>query len=55
LGQGLGFAVADEDQPRINQSQIHIDFMIGSSEVAVTGVSRAGAEIPLLRDGTWQI
>lgn len=55
LGQGLGFAVADEDHPRINQSQIHIDFMIGSSEVAVTGVSRAGAEIPLLRDGNWQI
>ncbi len=55
LGQGLGFAVEDEDRQAINQSQIHIDFMIGSSQVAVTGVSRDGAEIPLLLDGAWQI
>jgi aminopeptidase len=55
LGQGLGFAVQDEDRGRINQSQIHIDFMIGGNQVAVTGVPREGAEIPLLRDGNWQI
>jgi aminopeptidase len=55
LGQGLGLAVQGEDVQRINQSQIHIDFMIGSDQVAVTGVSRDGAEIPLLRDGAWQI
>jgi aminopeptidase len=55
LGQGLGFAVQDEDRGRINQSQIHIDFMIGGNHVAVTGVPREGAEIPLLRDGNWQI
>jgi aminopeptidase len=55
LGQGLGFGVTEEDRPRINQSQIHIDFMIGGNQVAVTGVGRDGAEIPLLRDGNWQI
>jgi aminopeptidase len=55
LGQGLGFAVEGADRERMNESQIHIDFMIGSSEVSVTGVTRDGAEIPLLRDGTWQI
>ncbi|MDQ6606923.1 MAG: aminopeptidase [Actinomycetota bacterium] len=55
LGQGLGFAVQDEDRQRMNQSQIHIDFMIGGHQVAVTGVPRDGAEIPLLRDGDWQI
>ena len=32
-----------------------MDFMVGSNEVAVTGVRRDGAEIPLLRDGAWQI
>jgi hypothetical protein len=29
--------------------------MIGSNEVAVTGIDRGGAEVPLLRGGAWQI
>ena len=36
-------------------AEIHIDFMIGSDEVTVTGVTRAGDEIPLLAGGAWQI
>ena len=43
------------DLPRINESEIHIDFMIGSDEVAVSGVTRGGDEIPLLVGGDWQI
>jgi aminopeptidase len=37
----------------INQSTIHTDFMIGSREVAVSGVTREGAEVPILEDGDW--
>jgi aminopeptidase len=56
LGQGLSFAVADEqDRARINNSEIHIDFMIGGDDVAVTGATRDGRELPLLRGGDWQI
>jgi aminopeptidase len=56
LGEGFQFAVDGEsDQARINHSQIHIDFMIGSDDVAVTGIGRDGAEVPLLRGGSWQI
>ncbi len=56
LGEGLDFTVLDSaDLERINRSEIHIDFMIGSNEVAVTGVEPGGAEVPLLRDGSWQI
>jgi aminopeptidase len=56
LGQGLDFAVEGElDLGRVNGSEIHIDFMIGSTEVSVTGVSADGAEVPLLRGGAWQI
>jgi aminopeptidase len=56
LGQGFAFAVEGEaDQARINHSEIHIDFMIGSDEVVVTGIGRDGAEVPLLRGGSWQI
>ncbi len=56
LGEGLDFAVGDSaDQARVNRSELHIDFMIGSSEVAVTGITRDGAKVPLLRDGAWQV
>jgi aminopeptidase len=56
LGQGLAFALDDEQSvAAMNHCDIHTDFMIGSDEVAVTGVRRDGGEVPLLRGGTWQI
>jgi aminopeptidase len=52
LGQGLDFGIDDEqDRRRVNCSAIHVDFMIGGDEVAVTGIDRNGREIPLLRGG----
>ena len=53
LGQALDFGVDDTaDRERINRSEIHIDFMIGGDEVAVTGVRpRTATEVPLLRGG----
>jgi aminopeptidase len=55
LGEGLDFTVGDEDHARVNRSELHIDFMIGSNEVAVTGIERGGGEVPLLRGGAWQL
>jgi aminopeptidase len=56
LGQGFAFAVEGQaDTERINRSEIHIDFMIGGNDVDVTGVRRDGSEVPLLRDGAWQL
>ncbi len=42
LGQGFPFVVGDEDRARVNESAIHLDFMIGSPEVSVTGIDRDG-------------
>jgi aminopeptidase len=56
LGDAYASPIADPaDLPRINESAVHIDFMIGSDEVDVTGVTKAGAEVPILRGGVWQI
>jgi aminopeptidase len=55
LGGGYQAGVeSDEDRARVNTSAIHIDFMIGSDEIAVTGIDGDGAEVALLRDGRWQ-
>ena len=43
------------DKERVNQSQIHIDFMIGSRALDVDGITHNGDAAPVLRDGAWQI
>ena len=55
FGSAYSFTIDEADQARANTSAIHIDFMIGSNDVAVTGIMRSGDEIPLLRGGDWQI
>jgi aminopeptidase len=56
LGHGYLQGVSSEDEhPRINTSKIHTDFMIGGGEVSVTGTLADGREVPLLRDGSWQL
>jgi aminopeptidase len=56
LGDAYSAPVGDPaDAARINESQIHIDFMIGSDEVTVTGRTKSGEDVALLRGGSWQI
>ena len=56
LGNAYTFPLTDDaDRAKANVSAIHCDFMIGSSEVDVDGVTRDGERVPLLRGGDWQI
>ena len=55
LGSAYEFTAGEQDHPRLNRSQIHIDFMIGSPEVDVTGLTADGERVPVLRGGAWQI
>jgi aminopeptidase len=55
LGQAYRGAVDESEWDKINDSQIHIDFMIGSPEVDVAGIAADGTETPILAGGDWQI
>jgi aminopeptidase len=55
LGQGFPFLLPEDQRGRANESQIHIDFMIGSPEMTVTGITRDGERVPVLVRGKWQI
>lgn len=55
LGSAYAMCVGDEDKDAINESIIHIDFMIGSPEVDVFGVTASGDEVPVLIGGAWQV
>ena len=37
----------------VNDSIIHVDFMIGSDDLDITGICEDGTEIPVFRNGTW--
>jgi aminopeptidase len=56
LGNAYTFPVEDEaDRARVNVSALHIDFMIGSNQVDVDGLTREGDRVPVLRGGSWQV
>jgi len=40
---------------RVNDSGIHVDVMIGSDEMEVTGYTAAGEAVPIVRDGLFQL
>lgn len=56
LGSAYAECLEDEaDRKRMNESQIHIDFMIGADDVSVTGVTDTGERVPVLVGGDWRL
>jgi aminopeptidase len=55
LGGAYESGAGEEERQRVNRSSIHLDFMVGSAEVDVTGVMRDGERVPVLRDSAWQL
>jgi aminopeptidase len=54
FGSGFPFLVEDaEEAARVNESATHVDFMIGSPELEVDGVTADGERVPILRGGDW--
>jgi len=61
LGRGFDNCVADyakysQEELRklgVNDSMIHVDFMIGGAELDITGVTADGKKIPVFRGGAW--
>ena len=39
----------------INDSMIHVDFMIGTRDLSIIGVDEKGKQVQLFKDGTWAI
>jgi aminopeptidase len=56
LGGGYEHPVDDPaDRDRVNESVVHVDFMIGSLELDVDGLTHDGRAVPVLRNGVWQV
>lgn len=61
LGRGYSNCVLDYDkytaeelrEMGVNDSSIHVDFMIGSDDLKVVGICEDGSEFEIFRDGNW--
>ncbi len=50
---GLEFTKEELADKGINDSLTHVDFMIGTDDLSITGISAEGKEYPIFVDGTW--
>jgi aminopeptidase len=55
LGDAYQTSVEEADRPHVNRSEVHLDFMIGGPDVDVTGITRDGERVAVLRDGSWRV
>ncbi|MBQ3009888.1 MAG: aminopeptidase [Oscillospiraceae bacterium] len=61
LGMGFDMCVKDFDkysreelqEMGVNDSVIHVDFMIGTEDMDITGITADGEEVAIFRNGTW--
>lgn len=55
IKDGAKLSKEEKDKVGMNDSMTHVDFMVGSSDVTVTGIKKDGSKVVLLKDGNWQI
>src|SRR3954462_11911344 len=55
LGHAYQMCVDESEVDQVNDSTIHVDFMIGSPEVSVHGIDASGQSTPVLVGGAWQV
>ena len=61
LGHGFTNTLKDYDkytlkecyEKGINDSMIHVDFMIGTEDLSITAITRDGKRVPIFKNGNW--
>ena len=61
LGRGFGnclkdyekYSLEEQHAMGINDSMIHVDFMIGAEDLDITGITSSGERIAIFRKGAW--
>ena len=49
------YSVEECEKLGINSSMIHVDFMIGSKDMCITGITKDGERVAIFKDGNWAI
>ena len=49
------YSLEDCKKIGVNDSMIHVDFMIGSKDMSIVGVTKDGKRVQIFKDGNWAI
>ncbi len=63
IGRGFGanligyenMSLEEQKEKGINDSLIHVDFMIGSADMSIVGYKKDGTAVQIFKDGNWAI
>jgi aminopeptidase len=53
IKDGFGLSNEDKEKLDINHSLTHVDFMVGSSELNITGIKKDGTKVAVFVKGNW--
>ena len=53
LPGGDDLTVEEAKEKGINDSIIHVDFMVGADDLSIDGIRPDGTSVPVFRNGTW--
>ena len=53
LPDGDSLTTVEAQARGINDSIIHVDFMVGSDDLSIDGIRADGSSAPIFRNGTW--
>lgn len=53
LPDGDSLTTAEAQARGVNDSIIHVDFMVGSDDLSIDGIRPDGSSVPIFRNGTW--
>lgn len=53
LAGGAEMTKEETEQAGLNDSMIHVDFMVGSPDLSITGIKADGSKVPIFLNGDW--
>lgn len=53
LAGGAEMTKEETEQAGLNDSMIHVDFMVGSPDLSITGIKADGSKVPVFLHGDW--
>ena len=55
IKDGLDMNREDLLKHKMNDSMIHVDFMVGTEDLNIVGITKTGEKIQIFKDGNWAI
>ena len=52
---GVDMSPEQRKEVGINESMIHVDFMVGTRDLSIVGIDKDGKKIQIFKEGTWAI